>query len=104
MAENYMQDEVVRKYYKQWTGPVKLAAATLLDHPLDRERFYKFVKACMSFAGNNNVGEKLDTSLLRLHLHDDFKEQFTEEYYEKITHVIIVLFESLFDYENTAFP
>lgn len=99
MAEHYINDETVRKYYDMWiSGP------TLLDHPSDRERFYKFVKAGVSYAGHENVGRKLDTSILRLHLYDDLHDRCSEEYYDEITHEIIALFEHLLDYEDTAFP
>ena len=97
MAENYMADPNVRKYYDRWkTSPT--------SHPLDMRNFYKFVKACVQFAGHEDVRKKLDTSILRLHLYDAFHEQYSEENYDKFTHKIIVLFETLLDYEDTTFP
>ena len=99
MAKYYMDDENVRKYYDRW-----ISSPTLLEHPTDKESFYKFVKACIGYAGHGNVVRKLDTSILRLHLYDDLHDRYSEEYYDEITHKIIVLFERLLNYEDTAFP
>ena len=99
MAKHYMDDDNVRKYYDMW-----ISSPTLLDHPMDEKRFYKFVKACIDYAGHENVARKLDTSILRLHLYDDLHDRCSKEYYDEITHKIIVLFEHLPNYEDTAFP
>ena len=99
MAEHYMKDDNVRKYYDKW-----ITSPTLLDHPADRERFYKFVKASVDYAGHQNVRRNLDPSILRLHLYDDLHDRYSEEFYDDITHQIIDLFEHLLDYEDTAFP
>ena len=41
---------LIKEYYDKWiNGP------TLLDHKLDRERFYRFVKACVNYAGSQNI-------------------------------------------------
>ena len=99
MAENYMGDKNVRNYYDKWiSGP------TLLDHPMDRERFYKFVKACVGYAGHGNLRRKLSTSILSSHLFDDLHSKYSEKDYDEIKHKIIALFEELLDYEDTAFP
>jgi len=97
--KNYMQDQDVRGYYDRWRK-----SPTLLDHPNDIEKFYKFVKKCVSFAGHKDTRKKLDTSILRLHLYDDLHGKYSEDYYDKITHEIIVLFEHLLEYEDTTLP
>ena len=95
MAENYMRDQNIRQYYDFWIkGP------TPLEHSLDRERFYKFVKACVSYAGGEDVQKKISPSYLRLHLYDDLHNIYSEKAYDEITHQIIVLFESLLEYED----
>ncbi len=98
MAEHYMDDEVVKKYYTAWIN-----SPTLLDHPMDTERFFRFVKACVAYAGHGNLLGKLDTSILRLHL-EDLHSKYSEEAYDDITHRIIVLFESILEYEDTDLP
>lgn len=99
MAENYMQDQNVRGYYDRW-----IHRETLIDHASDRERFYKFVKACVDYAGHKNLRRKLDTSILRLSLYDDLHSRYSEKAYDDITHEIVVLFEEVRDYEDTPFP
>ena len=96
-VKNYMDDETVRKYYQTW-------ALSPTTHPMDMEKFYKFVKACVRFAGHEDLGRKLDISYLRLHLYDSFHDKYNEEYYDEFTHKIVVLFEHLRDYENTTLP
>jgi hypothetical protein len=96
-VKNYMDDETVRKYYQTW-------ALSPTTHPMDMEKFYKFVKACVRFAGHEDLGRKLDITYLRAHLYDSFHDKYTEEYYDKFTHKIVVLFEHLRDYEDTTLP
>jgi len=95
--ENYMIDETVRKYYEAW-------ARSPTTHPLDRQRFYQFVKACINHVGHGDLGRKLDISYLKLSLYDSFHDEYNEEYYDEFVHDIAVLFEHLRDYEDTAFP
>ena len=57
-GKNYMQDNEVSKYYNQW-----IHGATLFDHPLDRERFFKFVKACINYVGKGNTLGSTESSL-----------------------------------------
>ena len=97
VTNNYMRDETVRKYYEAW-------ALSPTTHPADMEKFYKFVKACIRFVGQGDLGKKLDISYLRLHLYDSFHDKYTQEYYDEFTHKIVSLFEHLRDYENTTLP
>ena len=99
MTEHFMDDQSVKKHYDTW-----IKGATLLDHLLDRQRFYRFVKACVAYAGHQNVRGKLDTSILRLHLYDDLHGTRSEEAYDETSRPIIALFEDLLEYEDTAFP
>jgi len=104
MAENYMKDSNVRQYYNFWiNGP------TLFEHIRDRERFYKFVKAVVNWAGgresqgSRELQKKIDTSFLALHIYDSFHDKYSEEYYDKLKHEILVEFEKLIEYEDTEY-
>ncbi len=101
MAENYMQDSEVSKYYDKWIhGP------TLFDHPLDTERFYKFVKACTNYVGKGNTFKKLDIDILKAHLYDSFAELREKNYaaYDETVFKIVSLFQTLLEYEDTNLP
>ena len=99
MAENYMNDQNVRDYYDRW-----IHSPTLLDHVMDRERFYMFVKACVNYVGHPDVAKKINLEFLRDQLFDDFCDGRTDKAYEGIKHKIISLFEILIEYENTPSP
>jgi len=97
MVDNYMKDQNIKEYYDKWiNGP------TLLDHKLDRERFYRFVKACVNYAGCQNIRRKIDTQILKAFLYDDLHGKCSQEGYEDITSEIVELFESLLEYEETT--
>ncbi len=97
MVDNYMKDQSIKEYYDKWiNGP------TLLEHILDRERFYRFVKACVKYAGCQNIRKKIGTQILRASLYDDLHEGCSQEAYEDITSEIVELFESLLEYEETT--
>ena len=89
---NYMEDDTVKKYYKKW------ALYPTSTHILDRQNFYKLVKACLS------VDKRLDIDYLKLALYDSFHEKYDEKYYDEFKHEIIVLFEHLRDFTNTTLP
>ncbi|MBA7574134.1 hypothetical protein ES708_15936 [subsurface metagenome] len=104
MAENYMKDEKVRRYYDFW---IKSAlpdpgSPNPLGHPSDRRNFYAFVKACIQFAEHKDVRRKLSIDLLEAHLYDDLHGRYTEKGYDLIKHEIIALFENLLDYEDAT--
>ena len=85
---NYMKDAMVRQYYEWWIlNPV--------THGHDKEKFYKFVKACL------NVDKRLDISYLKLALYDSFYKIYEEEYYDRFQSDIVILFEHLRDFANT---
>jgi len=97
MADNYMQDSTVYNYYRHWIA----CFPNLLGHSLDRESFYRFVKACIQYTEGKNIIRELDTSILRDHLYDDLRDKCSADGYEDITSEIIILFERLIQYENT---
>lgn len=98
MSENYMKDKNVKQYYDFWVkGP------TLFEHSLDRERFYKFVKSVVNWAGGKEVQKKVDHQYLKLHLYDDFHDKYSEEYYDNLQRDIMVKVESLLEYEDTDY-
>jgi len=97
MVDNYMKDQNVNECYDMWIN-----SPTLLDHGLDRERFYRFVKACVKYAGYQNIRKKIDTSILRTSLYNDLHEKCSQEGYDDITSEIVELFESLLEYEETT--
>ena len=88
---NYMKDDTVKKYYEKW-------AFSPTTHAMDRENFYKFVKACL------RIDKRLDIDYLKLSLYDSFREKYDEKYYDEFTHDIVVLFEQLRDFANTSLP
>lgn len=88
---NYMNDDTVRKYYRKWE-------LSPTSHSMDREDFYKFVKACLM------VDKRLDLDYLKLALYDSFNEKYDEKYYDEFTHNTVVLFEHLRDFANTTLP
>lgn len=95
--ENYMADKNVKTYYEVW-------ARSPYKHPLDMERFYKFVKVCVNCVGRGHLGRKLDVSYLEASLYDSFRGNHNEESWDKFRHEIVVLFEHLRDYEDTELP
>ena len=99
--KNYMQDQDVRSYYDRW-----VKSPTLFDHRRDRERFFKFVKACINYVGKGNTFKKLDIDTLKLHLDDDLAKLRRENYeaYDNTKHEIVSLFQTLLEYEDTELP
>ena len=95
---DYMQDSEISKFYKEWRH-----GATSFDHILDRERFYRFVKSCVRHVGKGDLRRELDIDILKAYLYDDLAELRQNNYpaYEKEVHKIIVLFETLLEYEDT---
>ena len=97
MGENYMKDPVVREHYEKWVH----REVPLGTNKLDREYFYRFVKACVRYAGKGNLRRKLDTDLLKLSLYDDWRERYPEKVYDEMIYKAAVLFETLLSYEDT---
>ncbi len=99
MAENYMKNETVRKYYEGWID----IPTAFTGHFTDEERFYKFVKACVQFARGGDIRRILDTSILRSSLIDSFSShgEMSESVYRNESDKIILRFEELVRYEAT---
>ncbi len=99
MAESYMEDETVRRYYEGWID--KPTAFT--GHHLDDERFYKFVKACVQFARGGDIRKTLVTSVLRPSLVDSFSSHsgMSESVYRDECDKVVSRFEELVAYEAT---
>ena len=88
---NYMKDDTVKRYYRQW-------AASPTTHPMDMEKFYQFVKACLK------VDNELNTEYLKDALYESFHGRYEENYYDEFKHKTVVLFEHLRDFANTPLP
>ena len=99
MAVNYMNNETVWKYYKGWID----RPTAFKSHPLDKEQFYKFVKACVQFAKGGNIRMILDTSELRLCLIVSYSSHgnMSESVYRWECDKVILRFEELIGYETT---
>ena len=92
-----MKDQDVKEHYDKWiNGP------TLLEHILDRARFYRFVKACVKYAGCQNIRKKIGTQILKASLYDDLHGKYSQKDYENTRDEIVELFERLLEYEETT--
>ena len=60
------------------------------------------MKACVIYAGKDNLRKKLSTDLLKLSLYDDWHERYPENIYDEMTCEAAALFETLLEYENTT--
>ena len=79
MAINYMNSPKVRSYYEQWAQ----SPTVFSGQPLDEERFYKFVKACVKYAKARHLDtRKLDMEGLRSRLYDAFSLGIDKSRYE----------------------
>ena len=85
---------LVEKYYRSWiNGP------TLFDHPNDRDRFYRFVKATMRYARSQPNGQ-----WLRHFLEKDLSSKYDKRYVESEIQMAVSLFDNLIDYHRVEFP
>ena len=99
MKTNYYMHELIKKYYTRWiNGP------TLMEHVLDRERFYRFVKACIRYSRHWKAREDIHGSWLRYFLERDLSRRYSEQYLDEIIHEIVVLFEHILEFNKTSFP
>jgi len=86
---------LIEKYYLAW-----LNGATLLEHPLDRDRFFRFIKACIRYSRQG-----LHEGWLRYFLERDLCERYTDsEYREKIISEVIIVFQHVLDFNKVSFP
>ena len=91
---NHKMPELIEKYYKGW-----IKWPTLLQAHPDRERFYRFVKACIRYSRRN-----IDTGWLRYFLERDLAKRYSEQYRDEIIAEILILFERILDFNKTSFP
>jgi hypothetical protein len=99
METEYYMHELIAKYYR-----VCINGPTLLDHYLDRERFFRFVKACIRYSKHWNAKQDMHGSWLRYFLERDLSARYNEQHQDKIIHEIIVLFENILEFNKTTFP
>jgi len=86
---------LVEKYYSNWLG-----STTLLGHPDDRERFYRFVKAYCRYTRKPRNGQ-----WLRYFLERDMLNRYPDkEYTENKIIEIVSLFDYLIDFFKVDFP
>jgi len=84
-------------YYEQWV----MSPTVFSGQPLDDERFYKFVKACIGYAKTKNIdSRKLDKELLRSRLYDAFSSEIDKSRYEA-TNKFVSRFTDILWYEAT---
>ena len=104
---NYMGDKLIAIYYDRW-----IHGETLFANFHAKERFYKFVKACVRYVKNlkfvkrQEGWKRLDIDILKAHLYDDLAELREKNYdaYDETVFKIICLFETLLEYEKTSLP
>lgn len=85
---------LIKEYYQQW-----LNSPTLFAHPLDKERFYKFVKSYIRFSK-----KKLGGCWLRYFLERDLPLRYKDKNFidENIRHAVY-LFDDLVDFDKVPF-
>lgn len=97
---NYMLDTEVQNHFDKW-----IDSPTLLDHTLDRERFYRFVRYCVKFARsrvrNKPLQSILKADLFRESLIEKCKIRSSEKLNPDIVSQAVSLFSRLVEYENT---
>ena len=87
---------LVTKYYNEW-----LSAYTLLGHPNDEEKFYRFVKACTTYCRRS----KLSGHWLRHFLSRDLPTKYADpEYIEQQIQLAVSKFDTILDYDRVKFP
>ena len=95
VAVKYRMPKLIGKYYLVWiNGP------TLLEHPLDRDRFHRFVKACIRYSRR-----ELDEGWLRYFLERDLQKRYSNaQYREELITEAVVLFRLILDFNRASFP
>ena len=95
MGTKYQMPKLIKRYYLAWVnGP------TLLEHPLDRDRFFRFVKACIRYSR-----QEVHEAWLRYFLEKDLQKRYTnEQYREQLIIEVIILFQAILDFNKVSFP
>lgn len=95
----YRMSKLVEKYYLAWVkGP------TLLEHSLDRDRFYCFVKACMRYSRT-----KLHGGWLRYFLEKELPATYPtpilgRDFRGELISEVVILFERILAFNKASFP
>lgn len=90
----YKMSPRIVTYYRHWIN-----SPTLFNHPCDRERFYKFVKACIRFSRKKLVGQ-----WLRYFLEKDLPYKFKDkDFIETEIQKAVSLFHTLIEFSETPF-
>lgn len=100
MRTKYYMHKLIKKYYRVWiNGPA------LMEHNLDRDRFYRFVKACTRYSRHWNAKQKIDVEWLRYFLERDLPKRYkNKQYRDEIIKEILTLFGDILDFNRTLFP
>jgi len=94
MKARYKMPKLIEKYYRAWIND-----RTLLEIYNDRERFYKFIKACRRYARQN-----IDVEWLHYFLERDICKCNNKQYRDEIIHKILLLFFNILEFNKTVFP
>ncbi|NOZ74438.1 MAG: hypothetical protein GXO90_03545 [FCB group bacterium] len=92
--KKYTMSPLIAKYYNNW-----LSGPTLLGHPNDEKRFYKFIKACVRYSRKSKNGVWLKYFIER-----DLKEKYTEDYFNSVCLEAISIFDHIIDYLQVHIP
>ena len=94
IGTKYRMPKLIEKYYLAWVnGP------TLLEHPLDKDRFFRFVKACITYSR-----QALHEGWLRYFLERDLQRRYpNEKYREQIIIETVILFKDILDFNKVSF-
>lgn len=96
VKQNRKMSPIVKKYYSAWI----LNSPTFLGHPLDEERFFRFIKSCIRYSRS-----RIDGQWLRGFLEVDLENQIpTLDSREHIIRKAVSVFDTIIDYEKTRFP
>lgn len=100
METKYYMHELIEKYYRAWVnGP------TLLDHYLDRDRFFRFIKACIRYSRHWNAKQRIYGGWLEYFLERDLPKRYNDKQRcEEIIQEIIILFENILAFSKARFP
>ncbi len=95
IATKYQMPKLIEKYYLVWVnGP------TLLEHPLDKDRFFRFVKACIKYSRR-----ALREGWLRYFLERDLQRRYAnDKYREQLIVETVILFQNILDFNKVSFP
>jgi hypothetical protein len=96
--KNYMQDKEVYKLFNLW---IHSPDPMLLNNSLDRQSFFRFVKACFDFAGHHPYSNKIDVGLFSASFVDALTGKHNKEFIEELRHKSVILFETIIEYEDT---